>query len=145
MANKIPRDEIRRPAPTGVLYIYNALAFSTLLSSQETDAHLRRNSRSLPGQPLNLTLEFLSCQLHVRKFSGRCRSWRSVPPDTMGHPPSAWRPLRAHARPSEGDSLVAPLVPARLPAFRLPRGKRNFTGGAQLRQIGGSTRVAGVS
>jgi hypothetical protein len=27
------------PAPTGVLYIINALAFSTLLSSQETGAH----------------------------------------------------------------------------------------------------------
>src|ERR1700739_876707 len=60
----------------GGLYIYHALAFSTLLSSQETDAHLRRNLRSLPGQPLNLTLEFLSCQLRFRKLSGRLRRRR---------------------------------------------------------------------
>jgi hypothetical protein len=64
------------PAPTGVCTSYNALAFSTLLSSQETDAHLRRNFRSLPGQPLNLTLEFLSCQLRFRKLSRRLRSRR---------------------------------------------------------------------
>src|ERR1700761_6889721 len=64
------------PAPTGVSYIYHALAFSTLLSSQVADAHLRRNSRSLPGQPLNLTLEFLSCQLRFRKLSGRLRRRR---------------------------------------------------------------------
>src|SRR5579862_2214605 len=51
------------PAPTGVLYIYNALAFSTLLSSQETDAHRRGACRSTSGQPLNLTLVFPSCQL----------------------------------------------------------------------------------
>jgi|SRR6185437_547664 hypothetical protein len=63
-----------RAGPDGGLYIVNALAFSTLLSSQETDAHLRRNFRSLPGQPLNLTLEFLSCQLRFRKLSGRLRS-----------------------------------------------------------------------
>ena len=67
---------LRRTSPDGGLYIYNALAFSTLLSSQETDAHLRRNFRSLPGQPLNLTLEFLSCQLRFRKLSGRLRSRR---------------------------------------------------------------------
>src|ERR1700749_4825792 len=55
---------------------FHALAFSTLLSSQETDAHLRRNLRSLPGQPLNLTLEFLSCQLRFQKLSGRLRRRR---------------------------------------------------------------------
>jgi hypothetical protein len=70
--NQAPKNQ----APTGVCTFNNALAFSTLLSSQETDAHLRRNLRSLPGQPLNLTLEFLSCQLRFRKLSGRLRSGR---------------------------------------------------------------------
>ena len=36
------------PAPTGVVQI-NALAFSTLLSSQETDAHRRETLISQPG------------------------------------------------------------------------------------------------
>src|ERR1700733_13489138 len=58
------------PAPTGVLYIYNALAFSTLLSSQETDAHRCGACHSTSGQPLNLTLVFPSCQL---RFSGSFR------------------------------------------------------------------------
>src|ERR1700729_3390630 len=53
------------PARRGFLYILNALAFSTLLSSQETDAHLWRNLRSPPGQPLNFTLESPSCQLRL--------------------------------------------------------------------------------
>ena len=78
--------------PDGGLYIYHALAFSTLLSSQETDAHRRRNYHSPPGQPLNLTLESLSCQLRFRKPSGR-RSGAAISPDTKGHPPSAWWPL----------------------------------------------------
>src|ERR1700759_326655 len=80
---------LRRASPDGGLYIYHALAFSTLLSSQVADAHLRRNLRSLPGQPLNLTLEFLSCQLRFRKLSGRLRSGTTVSPDTKVHPPSA--------------------------------------------------------
>ncbi len=33
------RDTPKTHPATGVLYIYNALAFNTLLSSQETDAH----------------------------------------------------------------------------------------------------------
>ena len=131
-----------KPGPDGGLYIYHALAFSTLLSSQETDAHLRRNLRSLPGQPLNLTLEFLSCQLRFRKLAGRLRRRHYSPPDTKGHPPSARWPLRAHARRSEVDSSVAPRVLACLAAFRLPRGKMNSTGGAYRRQIGGCTPLA---
>ena len=83
---------LRRTSPDGGLYIVNALAFSTLLSSQETDAHLRRNPSSLPGQPLNLTLEFLSCQLRFRKLPGGCEANTAVPLDTRSHPPSAWWP-----------------------------------------------------
>ena len=58
-------------SPDGGLYIYHALAFSTLLSSQETDAHLWRKFPSPPGQPLNFTLGFLPCQLGFRRLSGR--------------------------------------------------------------------------
>src|SRR6202000_620545 len=76
-----PKNQPRRG-----LYILNALAFSTLLSSQETDAHLRRNLRSLPGQPLNLTLEFLSCQLRFPKLSGRLRRRRSSHSRHQGSP-----------------------------------------------------------
>jgi hypothetical protein len=133
--------QFRRTIPTGVSYIYNALAFSTLLSSQETDAHLWRNLRSPPGQPLNLTLEFLSCQLRFWKLSRRLRSGTAVSPDTKTEPPSAWWALRAHTRPSEVDSLVAPRVPVRLPAFRPPRGMMNFTTSGHCRQIGVGTHV----
>ena len=34
-----PPNQTLKPGPDGGLYIYHALAFSTLLSSQETDAH----------------------------------------------------------------------------------------------------------
>ena len=69
------------------MYIYNALAFSTLLSSQETDAHRRGACRSTSGQPLNLTLVFPPCQ---PRFSGSFRevSKRATdPPDTRAHRP----------------------------------------------------------
>ena len=132
------------PVPTGVCTFVNALAFSTLLSSQETDAHLRRNFRSLPGQPLNLTLEFLSCQLRFRKLSRRLRSRRGGLSRHQRSAPSACgrriqQAQRVRARPSEVETLVAPRVPARLPAFRPPRGKMNFTAGANRRQIGSCT------
>ena len=68
--------ESEDPPRRGFSTFINALAFSTLLSSQETNAHRQRNLRSLPGQPLNLTLEFLSCQLRFRKVPGRLRSQR---------------------------------------------------------------------
>src|SRR6185437_2547615 len=110
-----------RAGPDGGLYIYNALAFSTLLSSQETDAHLRRNLRSLPGQPLNLTLEFLSCQLRFRKLSGRLRSRHCTVPLTprvilrQSGGRSTSQVQRAHARRPE----VGPRwLPGSRPAFR---------------------------
>src|ERR1700733_7031518 len=74
MAISVRRNPKTRP--DGGLYISNALAFSTLLSSQETDAHLWRNLRSPPGQPLNLTPEILSCQLRFQKLSGKLRRRR---------------------------------------------------------------------
>ena len=67
----------RKTRMTGVMYIYNALAFSTLLSSQETDAHHHEISISYPGQPLNFTPEHLSCQLRFPVFTGTLRALRS--------------------------------------------------------------------
>jgi hypothetical protein len=130
---------LRRAGPDGGLYIYHALAFSTLLSSQETDAHHRRNFRSLPGQPLNLTLEFLSCQLRFRKLSGRLRSRRV---GLSRHQGSASVSLVATVgtRKTFGSRSLGgspgPGPPSGVPS---PRGKMNFTAGANRRQIGGST------
>ena len=53
----------------GGMYIYHALAFNTLLSSQETDAHHHRILIQYPGQPLNFTPEYLSCQLRFPELS----------------------------------------------------------------------------
>jgi hypothetical protein len=47
---KLPRDKIRRPHPDGGSTSFNALAFSTLLSSQETDAHHCGGYFKLPGK-----------------------------------------------------------------------------------------------
>jgi hypothetical protein len=97
---------------------FHALAFSTLLSSQETDAHLRRNFRSLPGQPLNLTLEFLRCQLRVRKLSGAFRSWHCSPSRHHESSSVSLEAARAHARPSEDFSwwLPGPGPPCGVPS-----------------------------
>jgi len=61
MANQSPsRPRPKSPANDGV--VLNALAFSTLLSSQETDAHHPVRVRGPPGQPLNFTRSIPSCQ-----------------------------------------------------------------------------------
>ena len=65
------------------MYIYNALAFSTLLSSQETDAHHHEIFISYPGQPLNFTPEHLSCQLRFPVF------YRDVAGTKILRPPAA--------------------------------------------------------
>src|ERR1700761_9813069 len=106
---------------------FHALAFSTLLSSQVTDAHLRRNSRSLPGQPLNLTPELLSCQLRFRRLSGRLRGWHCSPSRHHGSASVSLDAVTGTRKPLEEESLVAPRVPARLAAFRPPRGTMDST------------------
>src|ERR1700749_1344374 len=63
MAKSVETSSQRKPAPTGVLYIYHALAFSTLLSSQETDAHRVPNFRSSLGATLLIYPVFPSCQI----------------------------------------------------------------------------------
>jgi hypothetical protein len=66
------------PAPTGVLYIYNALAFSTLLSSQETDAHRVPNFRSSLGATHLIYPGFPSCQIGSDSIcSNRLPFWHS--------------------------------------------------------------------
>ena len=90
--------------------------------------------RSPPGQPLNLTLVFPSCQL---RFPGSFR--RSKPHGGysrhQGHPRRPGGHC-GHTQDLGRKFLAAPRVPSRLPAFRPPRGKMNFTGDAQPRQIG---------
>src|SRR5258708_2155639 len=54
---------VRTPANDEV--VLNALAFSTLLSSQETGAHHPPAHAAHPGQPLNFTLRVPACQLGV--------------------------------------------------------------------------------
>src|SRR5580698_8962507 len=102
-----PKNQPRRG-----LYIYNALAFSTLLSSQEADAHLRRNLRSPPGQPLNLTPEFLSCQLRFRKVAKATRRSLQTPRVTLRQPGGHC----GHTR--DLRKLIPWRLPGSRPAFR---------------------------
>ena len=96
------------PAPTGVLYISNALAFSTLLSSQETDAHLALNFRSLLGATRLSYPGFPSCQIGSR--FDLLEPFRRI--GICGFPePSAYSPFgvvrtarEAPQRPSTGGS-----------------------------------------
>src|ERR1700761_9864863 len=85
----------------------NALAFSTLLSSQETDAHLVLNFRSPLGATLLIYRVFLSCQIGVSADL----TFRNFPV------PSLYRPIwsgAARARNLRGDFLlVAPRVQER--------------------------------
>src|SRR6185437_8506468 len=60
------------PGPDGGLYIYHALAFSTLLSSQETDALRSPNFRSSLAATLLIYPGFPSCQIGPgSKYSNR--------------------------------------------------------------------------
>src|SRR5512146_3411214 len=62
----------KRPGPDGGLYIYHALAFSTLLSSQETDALRSPNFRSSLAATLLIYPGFPSCQIGPgSKYSNR--------------------------------------------------------------------------
>ena len=61
-----PPNKNRSPHPDGGMYISNALAFSTLLSSQETDAHRVPNFRSSLGATLLIYPGFPSCQISSR-------------------------------------------------------------------------------
>ena len=136
MAKSVETSSQRKPAPTGVLYIYHALAFSTLLSSQETDAHRVPNFRSSLGATLLIYPVFPSCQIGagsqliepVRQigFSGI--------PEPSAYSLSGSGVTRTPST-VEACLLVAPRVQDRHPAFPPPRGKKNLTGPSHHRQI----------
>src|SRR6516162_9874648 len=75
------RDNPEEPSRDGGFCTYNALAFNTLLSSQETDTHHRGASAPTPGQPLNLTPQYPLCQPRFLDFSRTLRTQGSC-----GHP-----------------------------------------------------------
>src|ERR1700756_5929870 len=65
-------EPVTKTSPDGGLYIYHALAFSTLLSSQETDALLFPNFRSSLAATLLIYPGFPSCQIGPgSKYSNR--------------------------------------------------------------------------
>ena len=103
----------------GGMYIYHALAFNTLLSSQETDAHHHRILIQYPGQPLNFTPEYLSCQLRFPELTGRLLTLRS-----SGRPQLTPASLANNARPTARGLLGGSPGPG--PAFRraVPLGAR---------------------
>src|ERR1700761_1698394 len=114
----------------------NALAFSTLLSSQETDAHLVLNFRSPLGATLLIYRVFLSCQIGGRIEFPICLARFGFPefPGAITIPALLeWCGTRTRSprRLSTGGS-PGPGAPLGTPS---PRGKMNLTGPADLRQI----------
>ena len=103
----------------GGMYIYHALAFNTLLSSQETDAHRWEVFRSPVGATL-LTYSESSClstpARRILPTLGTSRT-SSIPnvPESCG----------TRITPDEGF-LVAPGISDRLAASRLPRATRTL-------------------
>ena len=109
-------------------YVLNALAFSTLLSSQGADAHLQRTLVRLQGNYSNLPGGILVVNQVPRNFS-----------DQLGvHPPKQHYPtsFRGRAKPAE-FVLPGGSRRSRLAAwpFRSPAGKKNIIGGRSRRQI----------
>jgi len=81
------RDTPKTHPATGVSYIYNALAFNTLLSSQETDAHRRRTLIPLRGNSPTLLRSTLRVNGVSQIFPGRCR--HRHPPAASSKPPAS--------------------------------------------------------
>jgi hypothetical protein len=106
--------EGNRPADRVVL---NALAFSTLLSSQETDAHHPSHTRSRSGAT---SLTYQAEALTSTQFRGTLPTLGSCLTIRILHP----RGPRAQRRPSRLPILVAPSGVSgafRVPAFRPAR------------------------
>ena len=103
----------------GGMYIYHALAFNTLLSSQETDAHHRGNFSSPTGATLLTYSESSRLSTPTRRTLPALGTPRtsSIPndPESCG----------TRITPDEGF-LVAPGISDRLPASRLPRARRTL-------------------
>src|SRR6516165_792363 len=106
----------------GGMYIYHALAFNTLLSSQETDAHHHRILIQYPGQPLNFTPEYLSCQLSFPELTGKLLTLGS-----SGRPQLTSASLANNARPTDRGLLGGSPGPGPPSGVPSPQGKKNFT------------------
>ena len=116
------------------MYIYNALAFNTLLSSQETDAHHGGTLIPLRGNSPTL----LRSSLRVNSVS-RIFPEMLPTPTSSGRQQPAPASLASDARPPAGGLLggsPGPVPP--VSGVPSPQGKKNFTTGAYLRQIRGS-------
>jgi hypothetical protein len=130
----------RRAIPRRGFCTYNALAFNTLLSSQETDTHHRGASAPPPGQPLNLTPQYPPCQPRFLELSRMLRTQRSC-----GHPQfTPANPASDRREAPVGGCSVVPRGPSCLAAFSPPRGMKNSTAARNLRQIRLSGRRRGT-
>ena len=126
---------LKEASPDGGLYIYHALAFSTLLSSQETDALRSPNFRSSLAATLLIYPGFPPCQIGPSsKYSNRLPDLAFRISPSHQHTACLEWCLRTRSS-AEACLRVAPRVRARLAAFPPPRGKRNLTGPRHPRQI----------
>jgi len=109
--------------------VLNALAFSTLLSSQGADAHLQRTSIRLQGNYSTLPDELPVVNQVPMNFATQVGvpSTQQTLPDKLPCSCKA-RQFRSH--------WGVPAGQARLAAFRFRPGKKNSRDGQGLRQIG---------
>ena len=128
--------------PDGGSTSFNALAFSTLLSSQETDAHRQVSFRF----PVGATLKLYPRDSFVS--TSFPEAFRKVADSPILQPPaSGLQRLRARTVAPKAKLLGGSPGPGphrvllNTVAFRPPRGKMNSTGTANPRQIGGSTHL----
>ena len=104
---KFPRNRPLRARPDGGSTSLNALAFSTLLSSQETDAHRQVRFRV----PVGATLELYPRDSFVSTTFPE--SFRKVADSRILQPPASdLQRLRARTVAPKASCLVAPRVPS---------------------------------
>ena len=108
------RDTRKHPA-TGVCTSINALAFSTLLSSQETDAHLGGTCVPFRGNPQTILRSSFRVNFVSGGFPEGSEATRRSLQTPRGHPPSVWWPL-GHTR--DLRKLAPRWLPGSRPAFR---------------------------
>ena len=112
---KFPWNRPLRARPDGGSTSLNALAFSTLLSSQETDAHRQVRFRV----PVGATLELYPRDSFVSTTFPE--SFRKVADSRILQPPaSGLQRLRARTVAPKASCLVAPRVPVRTASRSTP-------------------------
>src|SRR5208283_2800121 len=118
----------RRKPPHRRWSLLHSLAFSTLLSSQGADAHLRRTLVRLQGNYSNLPDELPVVNQAPMNFSTQVGvpSAQQTLPDKL---PWSCKARQFHSR------WGFPPGQARLAAFRPPWGKKNSRDGRGARQI----------